>query len=67
VLDLHVPDQKKAGDIQERVSNICSRQIIPALSKLCDELSHGHRSLIVDFQRIHNQAPARVRQFIAQF
>jgi len=48
VLDLHVPDQKKAGDIQERVSNICSRQIIPALSKLCDELSHGHRRLIVD-------------------
>ena len=48
MLDLHLPERKKAGAIQERVSHIYNQQIIPALSDLCDELSPEQGRMIVD-------------------
>ncbi|MDR8390608.1 contractile injection system tape measure protein [Aliifodinibius sp. S!AR15-10] len=47
-MDLHLGEQKSAGEIQERVSRICHEQIIPALSRLCDELSPEQGRMIVD-------------------
>lgn len=47
-MDLHLQEHRESGDIQRRVSRICNDQIIPALSKICDELSPEQGRLLVD-------------------
>lgn len=47
-MDLHLADRRESGIIQSRVSRICNEQIIPALIKICDDLSPEQGRLLVD-------------------
>lgn len=47
-MDLHLTERRESDEIQDRVSRICKEQIIPALSKICDELSPEQGRLLVN-------------------
>ncbi|MEM1408573.1 MAG: contractile injection system tape measure protein [Bacteroidota bacterium] len=48
VIDLHLKDESKARDWQSRMSMYCHRHIIPALEKVCDELTASGEHFRID-------------------
>ncbi|MEM6359198.1 MAG: contractile injection system tape measure protein [Bacteroidota bacterium] len=48
VIDLHLNDESKARDWQSRMSMYCHRHIIPALEKVCNELTASGEHFRID-------------------